>query len=193
MRMKIQTQPYFALDASKESKLVEEYRLRYNRISALLDATPAILDAFHSDIKDVDSPDGRESTFSSEHFLRMLIIKTIEGLSFRDTIIRVTDSSILRNFARFGMGPVMTYTALDMIFKRIQPATWENINRLLFDDAKRGKKITGKRFRIDSTVCESPNRCVFAVKPNSFTHTLRRMGDEKGLIRNGNCVDTKRN
>ena len=88
-------------------------------------------------------------------FFRMMVIKTIEGLSYRDVIIRVTDSDFLRNFSRINSGTMMNFAALDMAAKCVLPVTWEKINQILSGYARRGKKISGKKLRLDSTVCES--------------------------------------
>jgi IS5 family transposase len=156
MRKKIDNKPVFPLILStSELKIVTDYYKKYITISELLDANPAILDAVHADISAMGSQDGRESDFSSEHFLRMLIVKCIEGLSFRDTIIRVVDSSILRNFVRLFSADSMNFTVLDAASKMITPQTWERINEILAKYAKKNEKITGEKQRVDSTVCET--------------------------------------
>jgi IS5 family transposase len=156
MRAKIQIAPTFPMFIdSKQLEIVADYQKKYDTISGILDSSPKILNLFHEDLKQWGSEDGRESSFSSEHFLRALLVKTIEGLSFRETIIRISDSSILRNFTRLNSGNVMNFTMLDTAFKKISAQTWEKINALLAKWATNSEKISTDRFRLDSTVCES--------------------------------------
>jgi transposase, IS5 family len=156
MRKKIDVSPSFPLVVTNcELKIVADYQKKYDRISELLDVNPGILNAFHVDLRNWGSDDGRESSYSSEHFLRMLIVKCLEGLSFRDVVVRVSDSAILRNFTRLFSGDVMNFTVLNTAFKLVSPTTWDTIKDLLFRYARSERKISGDRLRLDSTVCES--------------------------------------
>lgn len=156
MRIKIDQAPAFPLTLNVcELEIYKQYKMKYDQISDILDQNPAVLNAFHTDLSSWGSGDGRESTYSSEQFLRILIIKCLEGLSLRDVIIRVADSAILRNFARIFSGTIMNFTMLDTAFKKITPQTWEKINTLIAKYAKDDKHISGDTLRVDSTVCES--------------------------------------
>jgi IS5 family transposase len=154
MRNKIHIQPCISFP-SRVPQVVIQFQERYNRISQLFDENLIILEAVHADLSKPCSAAGRQSTFSSEQFLRMIIVKVIEGLSLRDVIIRVSDSDFFRNFTRIFSGDVMGFAELDMAIKSITPETWEKVNELLGRYARRKNKITGKRLRVDSTVCES--------------------------------------
>jgi IS5 family transposase len=154
--MKIDTDPTFPLLFDDgELKIVSDYRLQYDSIDAMLDMNPAVLDAIHEDLKNWGSDGGRDSTYSSEQLLRAILVKWMEELSFRDTIVRTADSTILRNFTRINSGKVMNFTVLDTAFKKISAPTWDKINTLMEQWAKKEKKITGNALRLDSTVCES--------------------------------------
>jgi IS5 family transposase len=156
MRIKIDFCPMFPLVIDCcDLKVVADFHEKYNRISKALDANPAILNAVHADIEMLGSSEGRESTFSSEQFLRMLIVKCMEGLSFRDVIIRVADSPIFRNFTRIFSGNIMNFTVLDAAFKMIKPSTWDKVNALYSKHSLDEGKITGEYLRIDSTVSET--------------------------------------
>lgn len=156
MRNKINICPTFPLDVSgSELKIVAQYQKKYIHIDRILSDNEEILDAAHGDLEKWGAEGGRESTYSSEQFLRMLIVKWIEGLSFRDTIVRVADSNFLRNFTRIFSGKMMNFTSLNTAFKLISPATWDRMNDALQDYACEMGKISGDRLRIDSTVCES--------------------------------------
>ena len=156
MRMKIDMRPTFPLLFNDgELQIVRDYKLKYDTISNILDSNPEVLDAVHEDLKDFGSAEGRDTTFSSEHLLRALLVKWNEGLSFRDTVVRLADSTVLRNFTRLNSGEVMNYSLLNTAFKTIRLETWETINAILEQWAKGEKKINGTRLRLDSTVCES--------------------------------------
>lgn len=156
MRMKIDIAPTFAPQFDDgELKIVADYKKRYDRISDMLDKNPTILEMVHNDLKMWGSDNGRESTYSSEQLLRSLVVKCIEGLSFRDTIIRIAESNVLRNFTRVNSGKVMNFTVLDTAFKLIKSQSWDVINVILKKQAIKDGDIKGSRFRIDSTVCET--------------------------------------
>lgn len=154
MRNKINLQPSFPL-WSKIPKEVRDYRERYDRISRILDDNPGVLETVHNDLAAPCSPSGRQSTYSSEQFLRMIVVKVVEGCSLREVVVRVSESEFLRNFTRIFSDDVMGFAELDMAIKSIAPETWEKINAILLRYAKRKKKITGNRLRVDSTVCET--------------------------------------
>jgi IS5 family transposase len=154
MRNKINIQPRFPL-WSKVPKEVRDYRDRYDRISKILDDNPEVLTTVHADLCAPCSPSGRQSTYSSEQFLRMIVVKVVEGCSLREVVVRVSESEFLRNFTRIFSDDVMGFTELDMAIKSITPETWKKINAILLRYAKRKKKITSKRLRVDSTVCET--------------------------------------
>jgi len=154
--MKIDSKPTFPLLFDDgELQIVSDYQRKFNMISDILDANPAALDAVHEDLKEWGSDDGRDSTYSSEHFLRALVAKWTEGMSFRETIVRIADSTVLRNFTRLNSGKVMNFTVLDTAFKKIKHETWDTINTILEQWAQKENKITGTSLRLDSTVCES--------------------------------------
>lgn len=154
MRNKIHIQPCIPFP-SRLPQVVVKFQERYNRIDHLLDENPAILKAIHADLSRPCSETGRQSTFSSEQFLRMIVVKVIEGLPLRDVVIRVSDSDFLRNFTRIFSGKMMGFTELNAAMKAVTPETWEKINAVLLRYARRCKKISGKRLRMDSTVCEA--------------------------------------
>lgn len=155
MLTKINIQPSFPLQFNRMPKEFIEYRKRYERMDRILDANPAIVDAVHSDLSNIFSDDGRSTTFSSEQLIRMIIVKNVEGLSLRETIIRIADSDFLRNFTRLFSGEMPGFITLQTAIKHLSATTWGKNNTILFNHARQSGKVTGERFRIDSTVCES--------------------------------------
>lgn len=155
MKMKTEIQPCFFLTVISDNKIVQAYHAKYNAINEMLNKNCEILDCMHEDLQRYGSENGRSSVFSTEQVLRMLIVKTVEGLSFRNLIIRVSESDFLRNFTMIGMGKVMSCGFLDGAFKSIRPETWHKVNDQLFKYALENEKISSSHLRIDSTVCES--------------------------------------
>jgi IS5 family transposase len=154
MRNKIHCQTRLPL-WGRLPKVVKDYHAKYERISGILDDNPGILEAVHADLSNPCSPSGRQSTYSSEQFFRMIVVKVIEGVSLREVIVRVSESDFLRHFTRIFDGEIMSFSELDAAIKHIKPETWEKVNELLKRYAKRNNKITGLRLRVDSTVCET--------------------------------------
>ena len=155
MRKIIDLQPCFFLNVFNEGKIVARFRQKYDKMSDILDSYPEILNMFHNDLSNFGSSDKRDTEYSSEQILRMLIVKTVEKLPYRKTIIRVSESDFLRNFTRLGMSRVMSYGFLCSALKQISEATMKKINALLTDVSASDNKITGDYMRLDSTVSES--------------------------------------
>ena len=105
MLMKVQMKPCFLFNVSKEQSVVVNYREKYNQIDMLLQNNPGILNAFHDDIKDYGSDDGRESHYSSEQILRMIIIQILEAHDYRSLVIpyfpRIGKRVFSNYFSRF--------------------------------------------------------------------------------------------
>jgi transposase, IS5 family len=155
MRMKIQTAPCFFINILEERSIVREYREKYHQIDRILTKNPGILDAVHKDLRNYGSTGGRNTNYSSEQILRMIIVKTIELLDYRNLVIRVGESDFLRNFTTIGMGKVMSFGFINGAVKRISKATWDKINNILFMYAKEKQLVTWEKLRLDSTVSES--------------------------------------
>ena len=154
LRKKIQTQACFYLNVSGSLKIIQEYHRKYDGIDKVLEKTPSILDAFHADLVRYGCIGGRESKYSSEQILRLALVKGVEGTVLRETIIRVSESDFLRNFARIGMGEVPNFNFLGDALKCVKPQTWLAINGLLLAYAKKENQISGDSLRLDSTVSE---------------------------------------
>jgi IS5 family transposase len=158
LRPKFEAQREFAFPTSN-LKLTREYYAKYQAISKTLDANPEILDLAHRDLRDalVTSNGSRPARvrFTTEHVLRLLIVQTLEGLSLRQTVVRVDDSPALRQFVRLGVKPMMDFTTLDKLKNALRLKTWKKINRLLAHHAVGEKQITGDRLRLDTTAVET--------------------------------------
>jgi transposase, IS5 family len=138
-------------------KVVRDYRERYRAISQVLDDNPEILSAVHLDILKLSEGDsqGREGDYTSENIFRALVVQHIEGLPFRDTVIRIGGDSFLQDFARMRKRAVMDYSFLDKCFLTIEPKTWRKVNELLGQYGVAEDMVHTNVIRTDTTVVES--------------------------------------
>jgi transposase, IS5 family len=138
-------------------KVVRDYRERYRAISQVLDDNPKILAAVHRDILKLSEGDsqGREGDYTSENILRALIVQHLEGLPFRDAVIRIGSDPFLQDFLRMRKRPVMDFTFLDRCFLAIEPKTWKGVNELLGQYGVAQKAVSTNVIRTDTTVVES--------------------------------------
>jgi transposase, IS5 family len=158
LRPKFEAQREFALLTSN-LKLTRRYYAKYIAVSEILDRNPEILDLAHRDLREAlaTTNDARPERFrfTTEHVLRLLLVQSLEGLSLRQTVVRVDDSPVLRQFVRIGTRPMMDFTTLDKLKNALRPETWKEINTALARQAVAEKRITGERLRLDTTAVET--------------------------------------
>lgn len=159
MRPKIKSQRELDFTPSN-LKVTNEYYAKYERVSQIINENPKIVNVAHRDLAKVfggrrRGEGGRNCEFSSETALRILVIKQMEGLTYRDAVIRVDDSDFLRKFTGIDNGPMMDFSALCKMFKAIRAKTWKKINDILANYARETEKISGEKLRRDTTVYES--------------------------------------
>jgi IS5 family transposase len=158
LRPKFEAQREFAFPTSN-LKLTREYYAKYAAISKILDANPKIVDLAHRDLRRAllvsNGSRAARVRFTTEHVLRLLIVQSLEGLSLRQTVVRVDDSPALRQFVRLGMKPMMDFTTLDKLKNALHPATWKKIHRALARYAVSEKKISSDQLRLDTTAVET--------------------------------------
>jgi len=138
-------------------KVVRDYRERYRVISQVLDDNPEILSAIHRDLLKLSEGDsqGREGDYTSENLFRALIVQHLEGLPFRETVIRIGGDPFLQDFLRMRKRPVMDYSFLDKCFLAIEPKTWKRVNELLGQYGVAEDMVHANIIRADTTVVES--------------------------------------
>ena len=138
-------------------KVVRDYRARYRAISQVLDANGEILSAVHKDLQELSEGDstGREGDYTSENILRALIVQHLEGLPFREAVIRIGSEPFLQDFLRMRKRPVMDYSFLNKCFLAIRPQTWKRVNELLGRYGVTQEAVSTRVIRTDTTVVES--------------------------------------
>ena len=160
--MRLKWKPQMEISFTRSHlKLTKEYYARYEAVSRVLDANPAIIDRVHEDLgaslERENHQAGRERSFryTSEQVLRILISQVVEGESLRGIVVRIDDSQFLREFVRIHDGLMMDYTTLCKLKNAILPETWHEINRLLAVYSVEHDLISGDRVRLDTTAVES--------------------------------------
>lgn len=155
MRSKFNAQRQFDFRPAVSS-LTDTYSRKYERISTILDSNPAILSLVHHEIS-LSQLSGMVARcqFSSDTVLRVLLVMSLEGLSLRDTVVRIDDSHCLRHFVRIHDGPMMDFSTICKLRNSITPETWHKVNRILGKYAVERNKITGESTRVDTTAVET--------------------------------------
>ena len=157
MRRKMEAVLCFESCDDELPKVVRDYRARYRAISQVLNANGEILSAVHKDLQELSQGDstGREGDYTSENILRALIVQHLEGLPFRDAVIRIGGEPFLQDFLRMRKRPVMDFTFLDKCFLAIRPKTWKRVNELLGRHGVAQEAVSTNVIRTDTTVVES--------------------------------------
>lgn len=157
MRQKRESVLSFACHDDELPKTVRQYREKYKGISVALDQVPEIVDAVHQDLLQLTEGNrrrGRKADFTSETILRALIVMMVEGLAYRETVIRIAESEFLQDFIRTRKKAVMDHTFLNKCFKAIRPTTWKRVNELLAAHAVHEGCVQPNVIRTDTTVVE---------------------------------------
>ena len=128
-------------------------------ISRVLDDNPKIAELVLQDL--VATSGSAQATrgaggLSGEQVLRILIVKQMNGFSYRALAFHLADSRSYRTFCRLGITEeAPTKSTLNANLKALQSSTLEAINRRLLAAAQQAKVETGRTVRTDCTVVES--------------------------------------
>jgi len=157
--MRQKAEAVLSFESSDEGlpKVVRQYRGRYRAISQVLDANPEILAVVHKDLAKLSQGGvrGRNGDYTSENILRALMVQHLEGLPFRETVIRIGSDPFLQDFLRMRKRAVMDFTFLDKCFLAIRPQSWRRVNELLGRHGVAQGKVSPDVLRTDTTVVES--------------------------------------
>jgi len=159
MRVKSVRQHYLKFELpSSPSKVVEAYRAKYAGVNEILLDVPEIVDLAHKDFERwlSVSETGRESKYTSEEILRVLVVMFVEGEDYRETVVRVENSEFLRNFVGFGFAkPMMEFSFVSKAFAALSDEAWRAMNEALGRYGVERKGVTGVTLRADTTVVET--------------------------------------
>jgi IS5 family transposase len=155
MRAKIVAQPELNLNPPS-LKITQEFYAKYDRISHLLDENPGVLDLVHGDLEPLAKMEGAGcSRYASDTVLRLCVCQVIEGLSLRETTVRVDTCGALRRFVRIDGGSMMDYSTFCRLRNAITPETWQKINQTLAQYAVTQEAISAESLRLDTTAVET--------------------------------------
>ncbi len=125
-------------------------------MSDWLDAHSEILEWVAEDLCRQDAQNTGREGLSAESILRCAILKQYRQLSYEELAFYLEDSLSLQAFARLPQTWRPKKSALQGGIGAIRDAVWEQINRLMLQDAKELKIERGRTVRVDSTVTETP-------------------------------------
>ena len=147
----------------KQTRLVEpsidhEHAKELKQIREIISECPEILDLVYADlIRGLDDPEaGRDGDMTAEQVFKVLIIKQMNGFSYRLLEYHLADSRTYRWFCDFGIGDAIpSESTLQRDVKKIRPETLEEINRIFLGVADKKGIEKGRKVRVDCTVTES--------------------------------------
>ncbi len=128
-------------------------------ISEVLDERPQLNELIFEDLRAVRetqaSPRGAKG-LSAAQVLRVLIVKQMFDLPYRDLSFFIFDSASLRRFCRFAVdAKPPSHSGLAGVIKALRPETLEAINRMLLEVALEKGIEDGQTVRGDCTVVET--------------------------------------
>ena len=128
-------------------------------ISRVLDAHPKIAELVWQDLQTASGSKQASrgaGGLSADQVVRILVVKQMNGFSYRELAFHLADSRSYQTFCRLGIGDkIPTKSALNANLKALRPATLEAINRLLVGAAEQADVETGQTVRTDCTVVPS--------------------------------------
>ena len=83
------------------------------------------------------------------------MVQSVEGLSFRETVVRIADSDFLQDFLRMRKKTVMDFSFLDKCFLAVRPETWKAVNEIAGPPGGPRGLIDPAVIRTDTTVVEA--------------------------------------
>ncbi|MCP4603653.1 MAG: ISNCY family transposase [Proteobacteria bacterium] len=147
----------------KQLRLVEpsihhEHARELYEMRGIISEHPEVLDIVHEDlIRGLCDPDaGRIGMMTAEQVFMALLIKQMNGFSYRVLAYHLEDSRTYRSFCGFGIGDVIpSESTIQRDIKKIRPETLEKINRIILGVASDKAIEKGRKVRVDCTVVES--------------------------------------
>ena len=146
-------------DTLRETWLDLDHAKELEAMSRVLDDNPTVGELVLQDLYVASSsPQSNRGVggLSGEQILRILVVKQMNGFSYRELAFHLADSRSYRTFCRLGItDKVPTKSSLNANLKALKPATLEAINRVFVGAAQEAKVEMGRTVRADCTVVES--------------------------------------
>ncbi len=154
MHQAYQTQPTL-----RESWLDLDHARELKTISELLDLEPRISKLI---LRELQAASGgtRARTgaggMTAEQVVRALLIKQMNGFSYRELAFHLADSRSYRTFCRLGIAETTpSKSTLAANIKALRAETLEQVHRLILSLAEASGVEKGRKVRVDCTVVES--------------------------------------
>ena len=133
-----------------------EHAAELAAIDRILDQMPAVAELVWQDLNGQEArKNAGAEGLSADCVLRALLVKQMNGFSYRDLAFHLADSTSYRTFCRLSLGQNPSKTMLAACIKKIRSETLEQINRLLVGVAGQEKIEDGACVRVDTTVVKS--------------------------------------
>lgn len=143
----------------RETWLDLDHAKELESMSRVLDDNPTIAELIWQDLQGTGG--SAQTTcgavaLSADQVLRILMVKQLNGFSYRALAFHLADSRSYQTFCRLGiLDKLPTKSALHANLKMLKPATLEAVNRILIGTAQQAKVEMGRTVRTDCTVVES--------------------------------------
>ncbi|MDQ3382110.1 MAG: ISNCY family transposase [Actinomycetota bacterium] len=130
------------------------------QISVVLEQIREALGLVQADLlrrrgKQIDPTKGRDG-MTAEQVVRAFLVKQMNGFSYEQLAFHLADSSTYRAFCRIGIDEqAPTRSTLQRNIKRVEPDTWESINRSVAQYAAAVGIDAGDKVRTDCTVVKA--------------------------------------
>jgi len=148
----------FQGEATKELKIVREYREEYKKIDALLCKYPELLEAAHQDLQSLCKPNPtreRKATITTFNLFRAIIVMKIENVNYRRASLLIGLMEPLQDFCQLSKKTSINHSLLCQAHCAISPETWQLINQRLAKRMQKEGKIDLDNIRTDTTVVET--------------------------------------
>ena len=120
--------------------------------SLWIDAHPELVARVAGDLRRCEVKDTGRQGLTAESVLRCALLKQHRQLSYEELAFHLEDSASFRAFARLAGSGAPKKSGLHSTISAIRAETWEAINRVVIESARRGKVEPGDVIRVDSTV-----------------------------------------
>ena len=127
------------------------------KISQILSLHPAMVELVGQDlIRGLACPHTGARGMSGDQVLRVLLLKQMNGFSYRELEFHLADSVTYRTFCRFGvLEPTPPRATLAENLKKVRAGTLETIAAMVIRYAAKTGVERGRKVRVDSTVVET--------------------------------------
>ncbi len=163
----------------------------------ILDASPEIAKRVHEDLLQGRRGDRGRPGLSGDQVARIVMLKQMHGLSYRELEFHLQDSAAFRAFVGLGFDDRPSYQALQANVKRMRPETWELINQTLIRFARdqgieRGRTIRGDTTVVDAAIHEPADSSLLWDCVRVATRLMHRIAKRRSVLRKAFSDRTRR-